>query len=432
MIKTLLTTDYLASLAHYNKIIVGYSGGLDSTVLLHSLAQEPLLLKKLVAVHINHGISPHALVWQNHCFNFCQSLSIPLIIEQVDFLCHSQANLEEEARKARYQVFSSLLTSVDCLLLGHHFDDQAETLLLQLFRGAGVDGLAAMVGQKSFAKGQLLRPLLAYSRQQLESYALSQKLGWVDDESNQDISYSRNFIRHQVLPLLRQRWPGVESNLVRTSQLCQQAQKNLAVLAQIDYPMLKECSNTLSLSGFITLDEDRIANILHYWLKANQVKIPAAVFIERIIKEVIKAKKDANPLIQWKSISIRRYQQTLYLAKQEAKALHQSYAWPLFPQPLDLEGIGQLSVAKQNKGLIIPPHARLEIRFRQGGELFHWHGQRKQLKKLFQEWRVPTWLRDRLPLLYINGKLAQVVGYAIADTFYGEESQNNYQISLSS
>ena len=427
---SLLTANWVTSLTRYHQIFVGYSGGLDSTVLMHCLAQEPSLAQKIIAVHINHGLSANALHWQNHCLHLCQTLSIPLFAEAVTF--SRQANIEEEARKARYEVFASLMTEEDCLVLGHHLDDQAETLLLQLFRGAGINGLGAMLEQKDFAKGQLLRPLLGYSRRELEDYALSQKLSWVDDESNQNPSYSRNYLRHQILPQLGQRWPGIVNNLVRTSQLCQKASRNLAALATLDCPALKQATTSLSFVNFKHLEEERIANILFFWLKSNQVKIPSALLIERIIHEVIQAKEDAIPLLQWKDFSIRRYQQTLYLQMKEKEDFTLSLPWSSFPKPLPLPGLGELLVEKRDKGLIVPKDAKLKVSFRQGGELFHWRGQTKQLKKLWQEWKTPPWLRDKIPLLYINEQLAAVIGYAINDTFYGEEHQNSYLIRLSS
>lgn len=421
-----ITGTILRKLGQYNRVFVGFSGGLDSTVLLHSLARQPLLINKLIAVHINHCLSVNAPAWQSHCQQFCNEWHIPLVIKQVEF--EQQANIEDEARKARYQVFELLVEADDCLILGHHLNDQAETLLLQLLRGAGIDGLAAMAPIRKFSQGWLLRPFLQHSRQLLEVYAQLHQLQWIDDESNQDIFFSRNYLRHQIMPLLCSRWPAVVNNLARTTKHCQQAQANLDDLAKIDCPALTQNSLILSIVPLIALSTARISNILRFWFKSNKVRLPSAVIFNRLISEVIQARNDANPQVSWGDICVRRYQQTLYLLKSKQNLVSASLNWSFFPQSLDLEGRGFLHAKQANKGIVFPPQSRIEVRFRQGGELFNWHGQTKQLKKLFQEWRVPPWLRDCIPLLYINAQLASVVGYAVSDLFYQEDSLNAYQL----
>ncbi|HHF7346209.1 TPA: tRNA lysidine(34) synthetase TilS [Legionella feeleii] len=428
MTQSLLTIDWLTQLERYHRIFVGFSGGLDSTVLLQRLAIEPALFPKLTAVHVNHGLSPNALVWQAHCQQFCATLKIPLIIKSVDFA--RQSNIEEMARKARYQVFAQLLEKSDCLVLGHHLNDQAETLLLQLFRGAGIEGLSAMAVEKEFMQGNLLRPFLHHTRQTLENYARLNQLQWIDDESNQDISFSRNYIRHQVLPLLSARWPGIVNSLARTSTHCQQAQANLDDLARIDCPALVQAGSQLVISTFSHLSQARITNILRLWFKANQVRLPNTVTFNRLINEVIHARPDANPQISWDDVSVRRYQETLYLLKRQVKPSLLAITWTSFPKPLDLGESGVLFASVNDKGLIVPPHSKIEIRFRQGGELFHWHGQSKQLKKLLQEWQIPPWLRGQIPLVFINGELAAVIGYAISDSFYGTTPAPAYELII--
>lgn len=428
MTKSLLDANWLRKLTLYKKIFVGFSGGLDSTVLLHSLAIHPSLHNQLTAVHIHHGISPNAVAWQQQCQQFCQEYKIPFITQQVEFERH--ANIEDQARNARYQAFANLLTREDCLLLGHHLDDQAETLLLQLCRGAGIDGLAAMQAIKTFAQGDLLRPFLQYSRKILEDYALDQQLKWIDDESNLNTDFSRNYLRHQVLPLLEQRWPAVINNLVRTTHHCQQAQANLDDLAKIDCPALNQCSMMLPLSQIKSLSHARLSNVLRVWLKVNKIKLPNTLIFNRVISEVIEAKEDAKPQVVWKEGCVRRYQQVLYLSNNEPPVFFQSQRWISFPQTLIINGLIRLQVKKTNKGLVLPDSAQIEIRFRQGGELFHWHGQTKHLKKLFQEWHIPPWQRDSIPLLYVNRQFAGVIGYAISDLFYGETDLNSYQLSM--
>lgn len=470
----LLNTEWLSRLSHFNKLIVGFSGGLDSTVLLHVLASYPTLFAKLVAVHVNHGISARAPHWQAHCEQFCHHLDIPLITQSVQF--DRSANIEERARIARYAVFSSLMTEQNCLILGHHLDDQAETVLLQLFRGAGVDGLAAMSDWGKLGLGGMARPFLNHSRTQLENYAVLHQLRWIEDESNQDINYSRNYLRQQIIPLLKKKWPGVVGNIARTAIHCQQAKRNLDSLAEGDsrliskhakerevqedmegrtatYTPVKENLSTLSTKQFSTPDEvgnkgnaseensdvllnnfllitplkelsrDRLVNLLRVWLKNNRVQLPSTATFERLIDEVIFASSDAIPEVSWTEVIVRRYQRHLYIDRKSINKLPSCIEWSVFPLPLIIADLEiNLLAKKSTQGLVAPPNAKISVRFRQGGEEFVWHGQTKRLKKLFQEWGVPPWLRERIPLVYFNDTLAAVVGYAMSDLFFSKES----------
>lgn len=430
---SLLNADWLARLDSFRQLIVGFSGGLDSTVLLHALAAQPSLRSKLVAVHINHGISPNALSWQQHCAQYAQNLGIQFITESVQF--ERSANVEAQARIARYAVFSSLLTAEDCLLLGHHQDDQAETVLLQLFRGAGIDGLAAMTALSHLGVGAVVRPFLSYSRAQLAHYARVHQLSWIEDESNQELIYSRNYLRQQIMPLLVEKWPGVVATIARTALHCQQAKSNLDVLATQDMEASGEpgtlTSSSLSIDALVNLNFARITNILRIWLRNNQVQLPSTATFHRLINELIYARSDAVPEVSWGLVLIRRYQKCLYLDRKTSGTVPACSVWSVFPAPFILEDAGiQLSAQKAEQGLVIPPGAKIEVRFRQGGEAFVWHGQTKQLKKLFQEWGVPPWQRERTPLVYINEQLAAVAGYAIGDLFFSSSSAWRLSTSL--
>lgn len=427
MTKPLLNSDWISRLGNFDRLIVGFSGGLDSTVLLHALASHQSLHNKLVAVHINHGISPNAHSWQEHCKEVCLQLNTRFITQKVQF--DRSANIEEEARIARYTAFSSLLTVNDCLLLGHHLDDQAETVLLQLFRGAGVDGLAAMKTSGLLGAGRIVRPFLSYSRKQLELYAAFHKLKWIEDESNQDINYSRNYLRQQVMPLLERKWPGVVRNIARTAAHCQQARINLNDLAEKDCPELFISTDTLCVSPLKSLSFERITNVLRSWFKKNQIRLPSTETFQRLIHELIFARTDAMPLVSWDKIEVRRYQERLFITTKQNFSLSDCIEWSEFPKSLVLPEQGIFLRAEQaEQGLMIPPNAKITIRFRQGGELFFWHGQTRQLKKLLQEWNIPPWLRDKIPLVYVDDQLAAVVGYAVSDFFFTTNSPSSWVI----
>jgi tRNA(Ile)-lysidine synthase len=422
-----LTADVLQELQQYHHIYVGYSGGLDSSVLLHALSGQAKFRQRVTAVHVNHGLSPQAAKWVKHCKGYCSELKIPLIVKCANL--KPRANIEEVARNARYDIFKSLLLRGECLVLAHHLNDQAETLLLQLLRGTGVDGLAAMVKTKPFAQGTLLRPLLQHSRSSLEGYAKYYQLTWVEDESNENIEFSRNFLRQEILPQLRLRWPKVITNLVQASEHCRQAQSNLDDLAVIDCPQLHHPSGQLKLTRDLTaLPSARLSNILRYWLKSNRIGVPSTKTFNRLITELIHAKPDANPKVSWGKYCIRRYQDVLYLVKDSLDSLPSCLEWTSFPKPLKIDTLGSLYAVASKGGLKVTTGSQVIVRFRQGGENFIWKRQTKQLKKLFQDWQIPPWLRNHIPLVYIDNQLACIVGYAISDEFF--QPDKGYEIQL--
>lgn len=412
-----LDTPLYAQLAPFKNLWVAYSGGLDSTVLLHLLANSPYK-SKLHAIHINHALSPNADEWQLFGANFCEQLGIPYHVHRVNF--KRNANVEEHARQARYHVFKNILHADDCLLLGHHQNDQAETVLLQLFRGAGIEGLSAMNSWGELGKGTIARPLLEYARAELAQYAHTHHLQWIDDESNEDTHYSRNYLRHVVIPLIEQRWPAVTKNLARTAVHARSALDNLQALAHSDYPesLALPTLNRLHLEH---LDEKRISNILRLWFRSHQIKSPGTQVLLRVIHELVYGRQDAIPEVRWGEITLRRHRNLIYLQGHDLtpETLCSEIPWEQFPHPLSLPHQQIIVAEPAPTGLQVPQHAQITIRFRQGGEKFLWHQQSKCLKKLFQEWNVPVWERPKIPLLYIDDDLAVIGEYAISDLFYG-------------
>lgn len=386
--------------------------------MLHYLSYQWQLTPKIKAIHINHGLHIEADAWAAHCAAFCCQHQISYIIEKVTI--SPVKNIEEQARIARYSKLESQTTAASCVLTAHHQDDQAETLLLNLMRGTGIAGLSAMPESKKFGHGYLYRPLLEISRQELAAYAQYHQLSWINDPANQDLRFSRNFIRHQVLPLLNSRWTASKT-LTRTSKLAQEAQENLDALAMIDYPELNQTaasvqnSNTLSLTTIYHLSEARIKNVIRLWLKQHHVRPLNSVTWQRLYHELIHAKQDGNPAIPWETHVLRRYQQRLYLTKERIVKPPKKMAWHHFPKPLTIPGIGIVHAKQSPLCLKLKPTQQIEIRLRHGGETFFWHGQHQSLKKLMQMWRIPPWERAFIPLLYINDELVGVIGYAMAE-----------------
>lgn len=397
----------LRLLARYSRLVIGLSGGLDSIVLLHALLQEPELAPKLHAVHVHHGLSTSADAWQAHCEQVCAAYAVPLTVKHIHI--KNKSNLEEAARDARFKIFEACLEPNDCLVLAHHQNDQAETLLLRLLRGAGVDGLAAMQSKRTFGCGYITRPLLNYNKQALEQYAKTHDLVWVDDESNQDLKFSRNYIRHEIMPRVQKIWPRVVEAISACAEHCQEAQANLDDLAHIDCPDLALKQDKLLLTGLTALPLRRLKQVLRIWFKNQGVKALSSVKLEILIQEVIFSQPDAMPLMHIGKLTVRRYRDSLYLVREIKKP-----------------DIATLTLPS----LRIPTGAVLDIRFRAGGESLVLHGQTKSLKSLFQAWGVPPWERDSIPLIFINNKLAAVLDFAVGDDYH--ESSNHGQSNLES
>ena len=261
--------------------------------------------------------------------------------------------------------------------------------------------------------------MLDQTRLSLENYAKTHQLSFIHDESNQNIAFARNYIRHQVMPTLRAKWPSAVSNIVACSKHCQQAQTNLQALAQIDCDALDHY--VLSCMLLKDLAYPRLVNVLRAWLKNKAVKMPTTKQLNDIISTVIYAREDATPCVRWNNVVLYRYQQQLYLLPNDVTTKFVSTTWKLFPQDLILDDDRVLSAKLAAFGIKIPNGSEIKITSRQGGEKLRWRGQTKLLKNLLQEWKVPPWLRDRIPLIYINNKLAVVVEYAISDEFYGDD-----------
>lgn len=397
---------------------IAFSGGLDSQVLLHALAtQRDRLPAPLGALHVNHNLQPDAPAWAEHCRAVCAALGVEYHVLSVQAEPKSGESPEAAARTARYCALSSAVPPGGVLLTAHHQDDQAETLLLQLLRGAGPKGLAAMPAC-TFSEGVcLLRPLLDVARDELHAYARQHGLRWVDDPSNARTDYDRNYLRHHILPRLRERWPAAGATLARAARHQAEAAALLEELAELDLGG----QASLSVSTLLSLNLPRRANLLRHWLYAQGAALPSATVLERIDRDVLHAAPDAEPLVRWGEARLRRYRDHLYLDDvHEEGDPSRCLDWQT-DAPLALPG-GQLSaVAAQGEGVALRhlSGAPLQVRFRQGGESLQPAGrcEHHTLKHLFQEAGVPPWERARVPLIYRDDVLLAVAGYWVCDGF---------------
>ena len=425
---------------HIKRFIVAYSGGLDSHVLLHALATEGEHLSdtKLVAVYVNHGLSPNSNLWAEHCTEQCAELGVRFQQVKVDASPLEGESPEAVAREVRYQAFANLMKEGDCLLTAHHQDDQAETLLIQLLRGAGPRGLAAMPVLADFAPGWHARPMLNLNRSELEIYSKEHCLSWVDDESNFDTGYDRNFLRHEVLPVLRKRFPAAAATMSRTSQLCAEAANLLADSARSDYPSIELGENKLSANDLYDLGELRARNVLLQWFRDHGFSTPTAAQMQRIWGDVICTADEICPLVSWSGVEIRRYRDVIHIGSEMVSHdVNQTFLWNM-GDALVIAGLGTLACeshrVKRDAQILsekLLAGRIADVRFRQGGEEIQPAGRRghHSLKKLFQEEGIPPWERDRLPLLYVDDELIAVADLWVADEFIAEAGDLGFEIS---
>lgn len=403
---------------------VAFSGGLDSLMLLHGMAalRERLGDVELRAVHVDHGLSLNAGHWSAQCVSQCETLSVPLELRRVNAAPQAGQSPEAAARDARYGVLAALVEEGDCLLTAHHQDDQAETLLLQLLRGAGPKGLAAMPPLAKFAQGWHARPLLNFRRDELHHYADAHGLNWVEDESNFDTGYDRNFLRHEIMPRLKQRFPAAAATISRSARLCAEAAEVLAESAQRDLVAVLRDGGMLSVSALRDIGEARAARVLHEWIGQQGLPSPTAAQTAAIWREVIGAAEDATPLVQWEGGEVRRYRDDLYAhAPLPAHDAAQEFYWNLRAD-LEIPGVGTLSATRtQGEGLDASrlEEKTLRVAFRQGGESLRPKGRKEthSLKHLLQDAGVPPWKRERIPLLWLGDELIAVAGLWISEEF---------------
>jgi tRNA(Ile)-lysidine synthase len=426
-----LSTDsfrsVLAQFPTTSRYLIAYSGGLDSSVLLDLCAglRARESFPRLTAVHVNHGLHEEAGQWVSHCVEVCCSLHVPCQVLQVDAGPKPDESPEEAARRARYEALRQVVGEGEILLTAQHRDDQAETILLQLFRGAGLAGLSGMGAVAPFGKGLLVRPFLDCSRQSLQQYAAAHRLRWIEDSSNEEIAYDRNFLRHEVMPVLKKRWSGIAKTVQRSGRHCAEAQMLLTRAARDLYASTKHSRrNTLLISKLLSYDEATRRLIIREWIRTHGKRSPSATVMCRIVTEAVSAGEDKSPRVCWKEGEIRRFRNELYcFSEMEPFDPHADYDWDGHGR-LMLPGSGRLeSFRSTGQGIAarLWNSGRITVRFRTGGERCRLPGRRGRhtLKKLFQEQAVPPWVRERMPLVYIDDELAAVGDLRVCEPFQG-------------
>ena len=413
-------------------LVAALSGGVDSIVLLDLLAALSAPMQfSLSAVHVNHGISANAGKWSKFCRAFCKSRGIPIKIVSLKITREPGVSLEAAARDARYQVFEKL--KADYVVLAQHLDDQAETLMLQLLRGAGVKGLGAMPIVRALvgagfipalsASPCILRPLLEVSRSEIETYARKNKLHWVSDESNDDIAFDRNFLRHEILPVLEKRFPAYRSTFLRASRHLAEASGLLDELAEADSRGLI-VSGKLQLEGLRKLSKlssARTKNLLRYVFAQQGATLPSTVKLDEILRQLLSSRPDAKLHLTFGNTEVRCFKGVVHLRPASASS-KSSEEWQLAWQGEKQLVIASLGGAihfthKKGKGISLEKLMAhpVTIRLRRGGERLRpdCKRPRRSLKNLLQEASLPPWEREALPLLFSGEHLVWAPGIGV-------------------
>jgi tRNA(Ile)-lysidine synthase len=415
---------------------VALSGGIDSVVLLHLLHQ---LQKRqnftLKASHVHHGLSKNADKWVKFCEKLCTKLSVPLDVHYIKLPQKKSLGIEGEARQLRYEKL--LKSQSDLVVLAHHEDDQAETFLLQLIRGAGVKGLSSMANFDAIRR--LWRPLLNASRIDIERFAKKHQLKWIEDESNQNIDFDRNFIRSKVLPILKNRFRHIIKVISRSSAHLAEAQHLLDDLAKNDlknYLKSKNYKHKLQVKTLNKLSNIRAKNVLRYWLELNHQLMPSTDLLDELLRQVLTAKKDATIKIQLsKDYEICRYKDEIYIVqKNPQRQKNYEIIWQGESEILLPNGT-QLNFKKvKGRGINFKflNDQKLIIRNRQGGEFFKPEAKRptKKIKQLLQESDLPPWQREYLPLIFIGDELASVPNFGIDIKFQAKPKDVGLNVTL--
>ena len=430
-------------LKHYPQapLVIAYSGGVDSQVLLHAVAAlkcENLIKQEVMAIHVNHGLSAQSLHWQNFAKQQCQQLNIHFETINVEVIDKPRTSLEAQARDKRYQALENISPKNAVILTGHHQDDQVETFFLSLKRGSGLKGLSAMGPVSEFGnKNQLLlRPLLNVSREDIVHYAQEYQLEWIEDESNSDTRFDRNFLRKDILPELKARWPNFNQTVSRSVQHCQEAQQILDEVAEHDLTQCLQASDVLAIPALMQLSQARFNQAIRFFIQQHKSLMPSQQQLQQLYEQLSQAAEDKMPEVKLGDIWLRRFQDKLYLTNE----YHSVSEWQCDieldknNQVIELpDDLGKLTFNVKHEGnqelvsaLSLPEKIesiRLAFTHKNPKCLPDYRQHSRSLKKVLQELTIPPWQRKRLPLLFINNELAAVIGHFVCQPFMADKHQ---------
>jgi tRNA(Ile)-lysidine synthase len=421
-------------------LVIAYSGGVDSQVLLHaisSLYHSNIISNPITVCHVNHGLSANATDWESFAKQECSKLNLTLDISRVNVQEKAQASLEALARDARYRVFHSIYTKPSIIITGHHSDDQTETFLLALKRGSGMKGLSAMASQAKHAKDWLIRPLLGITRKEIVSYAAEFGLSWVEDESNTDTRFDRNFIRNDIMPLLVNRWPSINNTINRSSDHCREGKLLLDELASEDLVNCENETHSLLVLPLIKLSQARFNNLIRYFLTRNNCLMPSTEQLAQLHQQ-LNANDDKNPAVKLGEYYFRRYKNALYLTRDFDDISEWSatitlcgtnnvISLPSQLGKLHCTQTGFSDDSKEGQQINVPnKDIKITIRFNHDNPncLPDYRSHSRSLKKVLQELNIPPWQRKRIPFVYYDDVMVAAIGFFVCKEFVPKASSS--------
>ena len=426
----------LTSVKKYKNIIVGFSGGIDSTVLLYGvclLARKGLLRSNIKAIHVNHGLNDSCEEWEAFCRRICSAYNVDLQVKNLEGLSKG-CDLYSEGflRTERYREFESALDPDSVLLLAHHQDDQIETLLLRLNRGAGMRGLSGIPERRSLGEGLIYRPLLNFDRNSISEFAKKEGLQWIEDSSNAETCIDRNFLRSEVLPKIESRWPNYRESWYKSLTLINEACLAEEKQAQQDIVCLTHRSpESIDLTELVRLSPERQRGVLKYWCLANKNVELGWNKLHQIVSEFLPAAIETSTNFQIGGYKLSSFRGTLHIVPTEELELL-GCTWNLKESDeVALKNNGVLKVKEVgNGGISLKPNCLLDIKYRKGGEVLKTaEGRSKTLKKILQEAGVQPWERARIPLVYQQEELISVVGICVCQKAQAGHGQKGYSIT---
>lgn len=409
------------------KYWVGFSGGGDSTALLQALYElSDRLPAPVHAVHFDHGLQAQAGDWQAHCRAFCEERNIPFRAEKLDIRKSPQNSLEEESRNSRYRAVARILDVGELYLTAHHAEDQAETLFLNLMRGCGIEGLAGIPALRRLGNGQVARPLLDVHRCELESYLDRHGIGWLEDPSNEDTSFDRNYLRQDLFPLLETRWPGLSRRLSRTARNARSGANALAQFIEGRSGELLGDPIRMPVTRLLEFDADMQALILRQWLRRHEVPVLPESRLRELLGQLADAAPDSQPEVQWGDWMIKRYRHDLWLHRRAPHAACAAKDWRDGMQ-IDLGPVagtytlvgGETPIPE---GWRVAPRASgARIRPRESGPS-------RKIKQYFQAASVPPWLRLGIPVLYWDDEPVALGDWALGHRLWQWLAENGLEL----
>ncbi|MCU4137101.1 tRNA lysidine(34) synthetase TilS [Buchnera aphidicola (Sitobion miscanthi)] len=399
--------------------LIAYSGGLDSTVLLYQLIEiSKKFYINIRAIHINHNLTSLSRKWTEHCKKICDINHIPLIIENIE-IDNKKNNLEEKLRIKRYNIIYNHLFSNEILLTGHHMNDQCETLILSLKRGSGPTGLSSMSFETLLGNKKIIRPFLKKTKKELLFWAKKKQLCWIEDFSNLNIDYDRNFIRKKIIPLLEKRWPYFLNNCFRTTKICQKETRLLNYFLHEKIHDYIQYDNSLNIENFKNTTKEICTALIRHWISLKKIKMPSYKNIQCIYQQMIFSKTDASPKIILGKHEIRRYRKSLYFIKTQSNLRNTLLFWHNTKINLTLPNdLGNL--IEDTNGITIPApenNELINIRFQyEGYVLILGRNKKRKIKKIWQEKKIPPWLRNQIPLLFYNNSFISALGVFVINT----------------